>query len=194
MAGQQGAFRFMKYDVAELRKCGAALCDRLQRSARYIDGVRVVATSDAGTRAWTKYVLRWFSRSAADGLTTYSRYDEREFMFDLVHATWDKRPWLEALHVPCRLRLVLESEWGKSTSPTATTRMVLDDAAKIALVRADAKVMLFGSCRDGHRNEIADALTNLRTQTGDPAPWLWIDVPWRPTHVGRWSPSWGVLK
>jgi hypothetical protein len=194
MAGHQHGFRFMKYDVGELRNCGAALCDRLQKSARYLDNVRVISKGDAGAGSWTKYVLNWFERSAADGLTTYSRYAHREFMFDLVHATWDKRPWVDAIGAPCKLRLVLESEWGKGNSPSSTTSMILDDAAKIAIVRADAKVMLFGSCRDGHRNEIAEVLTKLRRQTDDPAPWLWIDVPWRPRSNDRWAPAWGVLK
>ena len=114
-------------------------------------------------------------------------------MFDLVHATWDKGPWKKALRAPCKLRLVLESEWGKSSSPATTISMVLDDAAKIAAARADAKMMLFGSCKDGHRSEIIDALATLRRQSDDGAPWLWVDVPWRPTLSGEWVPVWGVL-
>lgn len=193
MPGQHRAFRFDRYDVDELRRCGAAICDHLQRSARRLDKVRAVDGADKGTRAWTKCVLTWFANSAGEGLKPYSRYNDREFMFDLVHATWDERPWSEAIFGPCKLRLVLESEWGKSSSPSATLSLVLDDAAKIAVARANAKVMLFGSCKDGHRKDIADALARLRRQSEDPAPWLWVDVPWRPNSNGRWEPVWDVL-
>lgn len=116
-------------------------------------------------------------------------------MLDLIHASWRAQdPWSVAVDQPCRLSLALESEWGKKTSRVATTEEVFRDATKIAFVRATAKVMLFGSCDTGHRNEIVDLLNRLRRNTDDPSPWLWIDAPWWRDEHQLWIPAFGVLQ
>ncbi len=79
---------------------------------------------------------------------------------------------------PCRVRLALESEWGKSGAPAATRVAVLQDASKIAAMRANVKVVVFGPENVASGNEIFADLRLLRARSEDPAPWLCVALPW----------------
>ncbi|APR85776.1 Hypothetical protein A7982_11125 [Minicystis rosea] len=92
-----------------------------------------------------------------------------------------------------RVRLGLESEWGHATSPTNNLERVLYDASKLAAVRAEAKVMVFGSTAPGNHDDIVENLRRLRAASADAAPWLWIDIPWNQDQcTGTWEPNFGV--
>jgi len=61
--------------------------------------------------------------------------------------------------------------------------MGLDDAWKVANVRAIAKAVIFPTHKgkdrqERDRREIVDSLQTLRMQSRDDAPWLWVDLPW----------------
>ena len=66
----------------------------------------------------------------------------------------------------------------KYASRTTTRNSVLDDAAKLAVMRAKAKVMVFGSHTSGDQKEIVSMLQRLKDGSHDTAHWLWIDLPW----------------
>ncbi len=72
----------------------------------------------------------------------------------------------------------MESEWGRWNDSKLTFVDVMEDAWKLTVVNAVAKVMVFGSQATANRQEIVGALNRLREQSGDTAPMLWIDVPW----------------
>jgi hypothetical protein len=55
--------------------------------------------------------------------------------------------------------------------------MVLDDACKLAVLRARTKVIIFSSHWDDPPRRVPDILLKLRACHGDTDPWLWLDVP-----------------
>ncbi|WP_437660110.1 hypothetical protein [Sorangium sp. So ce1182] len=84
-----------------------------------------------------------------------------EFLLDLTHVEiapmpvrtgHGQSPWVH------RVRLGLESEWGHATSPSYNIKRVLYDASKLAAVRADAKVMIFGSTNRENHDDIVESL------------------------------------
>lgn len=86
--------------------------------------------------------------------------------------------WDSILVQPVRMRLALESEWGKYASLNESLVLVLDDVQKLALVRADAKVMVFATRNVDDRDHFVRRINAMRAMTDDSAPWLWIDLPW----------------
>lgn len=92
------------------------------------------------------------------------------------------------------MKLGLECEWGKSGSPNRSLTMVLDDASKLAAVRASVKVMIMAT-HTGGGSETGDffrAVRGLREAWDDPAPWLLVNLPWG-NDGSEWSPAQEVL-
>lgn len=165
-------FRFRRYSLNELRRCATAFV----HDFKDIDFGR--------TPRWTEKVLLWFRRRTATRAHCLGRPGNREFLLDQVHATTcdfaaaspPSTRWDAALKGPCKLQLALECEWGSRASRPENTARILDDAWKVALVRATSKVLVFAS--KGNREAIHESVRQLRSAAGDDAPWLLIDVPW----------------
>jgi hypothetical protein len=114
---------------------------------------------------------------------------------DLCHTTypvgqhdeaWPSCGWYERTFcTPCRMLLALESEWGTWGKPDKAFVEVMDDACKLAVLRAQAKVVVFASHWQGERRRVPDALERLRACHGDADPWLWLDVPNDPSSPQR---------
>lgn len=184
--------KFVRYDAKELETAGRALC----QSA--ID-------LESGVGNWTHFVLDWFTRSAATDRIVWppdptSR--QGEFLVDQCHVRAPQRisgeswgAWYgRALATRFEMSLALESEWGKRGTRDLSTTLVLDDALKLAVVRASTKVIIFASRDGSDRQPTLDLLNNMRTSVQDCAPWLWIDLPWKaPRQGGGWQPSSGLL-
>jgi hypothetical protein len=180
-------FQFSNYSVEELRRCG-------EEFARDFTDVVFHRTND-----WTSAVSDWFCKSMAAGLVCYKKGQVKEFLtLDQCHVTFripvptqdatGCKRWDQPLIGPCELRLAMTHETGKDTSFGETCARLLDDAWKVALIRATAKVFVFPThqgarCgktdrQEMHRRKIVGSLGTLRTQSHDDAPWLWIDLPW----------------
>jgi hypothetical protein len=76
--------------------------------------------------------------------------------------------------------------------------MVLDDAWKVAVIRATAKVVIFAThkgrdCQEKDRQTLVDDLSALRMQSRDYAPWLWIDLPWIESNDYPRNIAFGIL-
>jgi hypothetical protein len=181
-------FTFRKYTLPELDACGAAI----QADCK--------SWSCAGTGDWTAQVKDWFAGTTPLGLRTASSRHGSEFLVDLCHhdfpvkmddETWHDC-WDRALYFKRgRIWLALESEQGKYGDRGASMAMILDDAMKLANLRAVAKVMLFASQAIDNRDAIVRRLRNLRSGTEDSAPWLWLDLPWCEPRGA--SMTWGLL-
>ena len=214
---------FKKYDSTELEKCGQGFVKALLGAVKELDAHAYSAANTTDpSKLWTEYVLDWFAATVAKGHVvdarrrlpelggwseilkndaTPSRSSRGEFLFDLVHTTfpdylitpYDTAYYKSAVKNPCRVRLALESEWGSAKSPALNFHRVLEDAAKLAVVRADVKVMNFSIDTELDRDVVAAALGDLRRQAGDDAPWLWVAVPHR-ERQGNWTPTSGVIK
>lgn len=182
--------KFVTYDAMELEQAGRACC-RAARQAEPDD--------------WTRFVMRWFCEAAADGIQAWPPSpDSRAGEFLVDHCQFRAPPrgedetWLDwyqrAFGEDTELVLALESEWGKRGTKSLSTSLVLDDAMKLAVLRARAKVIVFAS-RDGtNRQSTLDLLGKMRRSLRDEAPWLWIDLPWRAVRGGEWEPASGVLR
>lgn len=176
------AFQFLNYHMTELAACGQAF------SSDFAGWML------SGNREWTPGVCEWFRRAAAPGVRVYPAAgmgSKGEFLVDLCHTTypldiasdggWPSVRWYErAFASPCQMKLALESEWGKWGYADQSLVMVLDDACKLAVLRASVKVMLFSSHWTDDPARVPAALKKLRTCHGDTSPWLWIDVPNEP--------------
>jgi hypothetical protein len=175
-------FRFNKYNAVELQKCGQEFIKAFANS------------SLKGNKKWSPAVFDWFRDTAASEIRPYppssssqSTSRKGEFMVDLCHTTYPLRnsdhtwpcvAWYEkAFGCPCRIKLALESEWGKWGNGNQSLVMVLDDACKLAVLRADVKIIIFASHWGDARDRIPHAIRDLRRCHGDHAPWLWIDIP-----------------
>jgi len=195
--------RFSQYTQSELASLSHAFksdVDGLRNKHPMLD-----------TEAWTEAVLTWWfnARSSADQ-EVCARRDRRrtatfsgqfqgprdtagEFLVDLCHTTYPNEPltwhasqdyWSRAVTGSRCMTLALESEWGDSRSRDASRNLILDDAAKLAFLRAKTKILLF-STNDKTGREFCDIeghVSLLRASTGDTAPWLLADVPWD-THA-----------
>jgi hypothetical protein len=165
-------FTFQEYSVSELKCCGIEFCRYFQNSP-----------GDPTTRE----VLTWFAQTAPAGVRVFGRFipGEHEYMLDQCHTTFPsieadedrEERWERALQSPLEMRLALESEWARDCSVGEHFARVLDDAWKVALVRANAKVVIFASTNRLGQSRIVDVLHRLRACSSDDAPWLWIDVP-----------------
>lgn len=101
--------------------------------------------------------------------------------------------WLRALEKSCRVRLALESEVGKLGNPDYSFALIMEDAIKVAVMRADVKVVVFASQPRLTADDVATALQKLRKRSDDASPWLWADLPWGQDADGVWCPRYGVL-
>jgi hypothetical protein len=215
--------KFKDYNSRELKKCGQDFVKVLLRVGKELEThARSEANTTDPSKVWTEYVLDWFAATAAEGHMVDARRrlpelgawgeilkgdappsrDSRgEFLLDLVHTTfpdyrrtpYNTSYYRVAVKNPCRVRLALESEWGSATSSALNFHRVLEDAAKLAVVRADVKVMNFGIDVERDCEAIVAALCDLRSQAGDDAPWLWVAVPHR-ERQGDWTPTSGVIE
>ena len=172
-------FQFLNYDQNELVRCGLAF----ERD--------FCQCSLSGNQAWTPGVCDWFRNAAGPGVRVYpaaGQGTKGEFIVDLCHTTyplddpsdgdWPSVRWYERSFAgSCQMKLALESEWGRWGYADQSLVMVLDDACKLAVLRALVKVIIFSSHWSDDAARIPDALRKLRTCHGDTAPWLWIDVP-----------------
>jgi hypothetical protein len=205
------SYQFSKYTLEELINCGS----EFELAARSFAKVK----PKASTTEWTEFNLDWFARAAAKDLTVDARIARGgkeplseglvrratlgEFMLDMVHTTypryergnyWTREYWRGALKNPCQVRLALESEFGRQINPDESFVMVLQDAVKLAAVRADVKVMIFATHDGSEAKAVAGELERLRGQSGDAAPWLWIDLPWDADMSHAWKPAHGILR
>ena len=131
-----------------------------------------------------------------------------EWLFDLCHATYPSygarskygkaQYWKDAFsaETPPRLKLVLESEWGKLASKDLSVHRVFEDACKLLHVCAAVKVVVFASHDKPNQIETVDLAWAMvqrdettyfagkrQLPTSHERPrrptWLWIDIPWR---------------
>lgn len=188
--------KFVSYEAHELAAIGTDFVASIAQHHRRLGRI--------GTEAWTEFVLDWWGATAPDDILvdgrvqrllvgrsqygvkfrTPARYGE--FMLDLVHSTYPTYEvpylsiayWDRALSKPLRIRLALESEWGDEMDGALSLAKILEDAAKVASVRADMNVMVFASSPKNPRERICEYLGRLRTWTASSTPWLWVDVPW----------------
>jgi hypothetical protein len=192
--------RFNDYSPAELRNAGSELL----RAAN--------ACKESGTRQWTAFVLSFFSdrnRRGNSATQVYPRSRTRlfgvgEFLVDHCHVAerrydggesvenqlaWYRDATVSASSQTMRIELALESEWGKSKDEDLSLIMVLDDASKLAALRAKSKVMIFGTKDGSACGRFVEMLSRLRTAWGDSeTPWLLVDLPWG-YQRGKWNPS-----
>jgi hypothetical protein len=171
-------FQFTNYDIGELRECARAFMSKFAHE------------HGLSSTEWTSRVREWFSdaKPIGDSITVYARRGNGEFMVDLCHLTYprDRFPkphermkrWsavFETEHFA--IKLAMECEWISNYAE------ILDDASKLALLRADIKVMIFSSkggvC--GDCESIMNKLAQLRRAARDGDPWLCIDVPYEGT-------------
>lgn len=191
-------FKFNQYTHEELQTCGTDFLQDLSRLGS--DFFKL----NAPTEMWTEFVLDWFAHSRAPGTEVEARPPRRpswtscrgdvkeleprttsgEFLVDLSHTTyptpvdyWDIDYWDTASKTDLKVKLALESEWGDERSHKYGIPKVLEDAAKLCVLRSNVKVMIFASTKNAHKDYVAK-LENLRHAHKDTAPWLWIDVPW----------------
>lgn len=176
-------FTFEQYNVKELYKCGEEFKNHFSRHIR------------SPSQLWTKEVLEWFADTKpenADHIAVYGS-SRSEFIVDLCHLLYPRdverlqepsqhlKRWERVLETgDFRIKLALESEWGSATDRNRNHALILDDASKLAVIRAEVKVMLFGSHGrdDEDSNTIISRLAQLRRAACDVDPWLCIDVPW----------------
>lgn len=124
------------------------------------------------------------------------RNTRAEFILDLTHSTYPDYAgryysddyWNECLIKEREVLLGLESEWGRFGDVLNTRVKVLEEAVKLAAIRARTKVLVFGSNGSEQRDGLIADVALLRYRTRDKAPWLLVDVPWR-WKGDSWPPS-----
>jgi hypothetical protein len=177
-------FQFANYDVKELEECG----QEFERA--------FASCALSGNREWSPNVFKWFRETAADEVSVYPEWEtgkKGEFIVDHCHTTypirgdedgWPSLNWYErAFARQCTMKMAIECEWGKWANGELSLVMVLDDAAKLAVLRAQTKIMIFASHWKDERNRVPEALAKLRKCHKDSDPWLWIDVPNEPKRA-----------
>jgi hypothetical protein len=167
--------KFREYSTTELEECNEAFCEDFA-------SVEHPTTAD-----WTNGLFDWFRATARDDIQVYPPLGgskKEEFIVDLCHTTYpshekglsDEKWFRKAMERPCRMKLALESEWGKPQSPGTTFSMVLTDDCKLAVLRSPVKVMIFSSYAN-EDDQIAAAIRGIRSCHDDRDSWLWIDLP-----------------
>lgn len=175
-------FTFVDYEAKELPACGQAFSQAFARKPTGTNG------------DWTQAIHDWFAQAAAPGVHVNDHKHHGEFIVDQCHTRFPNpqegvshaEQWRQALATPhsCEVLLALESEWGREGDLGRTFADILDDAHKLAVVRAKVKVLVFSSHSGrGDHDTIIDAIAKLRVVAGDKDPWLWIDIP----SGGRWE-------
>jgi hypothetical protein len=174
---QSNQFKFTDYSPSELKTCGRAFAHNFKSQPSELR---------------TEDIMKWFRDTAAEGIRAYGRYiGEYEYLVDQCHTTFPKpqhrerliHRWERALKVPLVFRLALESEWGSEGSYSDNCSRVLEDAWKVAMVRANSKVVLFATHGSKKARPILECLAELRDQSSDEAPWLCIDIPWAQKRI-----------
>lgn len=179
--------RFYQYSLDELHSCGRAFVEQFACP-------RCAKTGDT-----TKAIKSFFARTAPTESSVLGCNGRGELMLDQCHVSYRPRMpgetglayWDSILTQPIVMRLAVESEWGKYASLKQSLVDLLDDAQKLALVRADAKVMLFATRQAADRVQFVSRIRMVRNAASDPAPWLWIDLPWDASSLN--PPVYGVL-
>lgn len=197
--------RFSEYDARELEQAGAELVDLFRR---------LWAVSEIGTEQWTELVLDFFAARAVSGALVEARasrlssevsqfraelparHTYGEFAsFDMLHSnnpgpneySSKDEYWNALLARPFEVFLALESEWERGTREV-TRAEVLNDAVKLAMVRARSKVMVFGARAADDAATLFSDIKQLRLVARDDSPWLVVGLP-----SGVQSPSHSVL-
>ena len=98
-----------------------------------------------------------------------------------------------ALESPRRILLALESEWGKANNKQANYAMIMEDATKLAIVRARCKVLVFATVDQACHDEVIKNVRSLRMQMSDKSPWLLIDAARSDWAAGKIQPSFLVI-
>lgn len=187
-----------------------------QAVARDFVAAAMKMNAAASTEDWTEWVLDWFAQTAPAGLCVDARPSRRhgdlergspparqtagEFLVDLSHSTFPRYDqhawgteayWEKAYETPPLLKLALESEMGVSRSEPATTHKVMEDAAKLFVLQARIKVMVFASTSVGNRGTIVSLADSMATcDPSRPECWLWIDLPWGARTSPERAPWW----
>jgi len=210
--------KFSRYDVDELTQCGEAFLARAKQIAKPLDqsgastrhwtdfildwfaatagdGMTVRALTQRAETSWQGLLAKKHGQLPAPREGTW------EFLLDLVHTTVPRKEdgesyqeyWANVLEASCETHLALECEWGKSMSDKSSFGEVMWDAWKLAAVRASAKVMVLGTSDGSACEEVMRAVSCLRTQSRDSAPWLCVDLPWYVAAPNQWKPSAWIL-
>jgi hypothetical protein len=213
-----GHFKFIQYDEAELTAAGTELVDAMCRGYdRNLEPPTEVWTElvldwfacSAGTFSGQPVLADARARDVREDWRPFfaclrdipMRTSRAEFLLDLTHSTYPEYAgryysdayWDECLLSQREVLLGLESEWGRFGDVRHTRVKVLEEAVKLAAIRARTKVLVFGSNGTEQRDRMFSDVALLRYQTRDPAPWLLVDVPWR-WKGETWQPSPHVLK
>lgn len=213
-----GHFKFARYDAEELTAAGERLVDGMVRgydlkrepptevwTELVLDWFACAAGAVSGRPVLVDARARevredWRPFFAC--LRDIPRRDTRaEFLLDLTHSTYPDFTgryftdayWDEVLLGEREVLLGLESEWGRFGDVRHTRVKVLEEAVKLAAIRARTKVLLFGSNGTEQRDHLFADVALLRYQARDAAPWLLVDVPWR-WKEQSWQPSFRVLE
>ena len=131
-----------------------------------------------------------------------------EFLVDLTHGTFLPyvRPnalahgwgtvgyWQDTFAdgaPPRRLKLALESEMGSERNDRLNICRVMEDAAKLFVISADVKVVIFASRGDGDRATLIGLARRMaEMDETKPKAWMWIDLPWDPWNDARAPMAW----
>ncbi|WNG14412.1 hypothetical protein [Cystobacter fuscus] len=212
-----GHFKFVHYDSKELTAAGAQLVDAMARgydrnmepptevwTELVLDWFACAASTFSGqpvlVDARAREVREDWRPFFASLRDIPMRNTRAEFLLDLTHSTYpdftgryyNDAYWDEVLLKEREVLLGLESEWGRFGDVRHTRVKVLEEAVKLAAIRARTKVLVFGSNSQKQCDHLLADVALLRYQARDAAPWLLIDVPW--TQRGRsWQPSSHVL-
>lgn len=200
---RRGPTKFSAYNAEELRRCGKELLAFVRGQPEMgaalwtefvLDWFAATAAPGLLVDAKARQDQRgnWRKRWGVGADVVPARQTQGEFMLDLVHSTyppyngeyWTPEYFERALAGPCQVRLALESEWGDARSGDVTVAAVMHDAFKLPAVRANVKVMLFGTRKASGGPKLFDMLTTLRTRAGDTAPWLVLNLPWDGATTG----------
>lgn len=212
-----GHFKFIQYNPAELIEAGGelveAMCRGYDRSHEPPTEVWTEFVLD-----WFAYAAGMVSDRAVlvearacdvrkdwrpffASLPDIPRRNTRaEFLLDLTHSTYPDYSgryytddyWDECLLMEREILLGLESEWGRFRSVLNTRVKVLEEAVKLAAVRARTKVLVFGSNSTEQRDQLIADVALLRYRMQEQAAWLLVDVPWN-WKGDSWQPTALVL-
>ncbi|WP_164017861.1 hypothetical protein [Pyxidicoccus trucidator] len=213
-----GHFKFVRYDSAELTTAGKQLVDAMIRgydrsleppTEAWTELVLDWFACAAGAFSGQPVLVDARAREVrADWRPFFSclrdipmRTSRAEFLLDLTHSTYPDyigryykdAYWDECLLGQREVLLGLESEWGRCGDVRNTRVKVLEEAVKLAAIRARTKVLVFGSNDTEQCARLIADVALLRYQVRDETPWLLVDVPWRWTGQS-WQPSFDILK
>lgn len=192
-------WRFSGYGCSELKEAGKRIRKIFEENWK---------NKKIETEAWTELSLDLVASFAKDGALVearpsrdrrdlgvpFRRNSKKEFAsFDMLHSSnpiyEETKEDLDSYYSrlikqPFEIFLAMESEWGKSNSCRATRHEVIEDAIKLTIVRARAKIMIFGPTKASEADSLFRDLAVLRENAGDTSPWLLVSNPWK-----DWGPK-----